>query len=534
MKRGEIASSVSRGAFFLALEKTAALLSGIAYFALMLRWLGPTKYGILTLALAIVGLASLATGNFEVFLERFAAEYQARGRLRDLARAHRLALGIKLALGVTASLVVVGIAPLLAHHFETPELALLLPLLTLIVATDGLATTGRSMLFGLQRFEWVSFLSLAFHIAKTVLVGVLWWMLKGLVAMAVGLSLLTALQAVVMSVAAFLALRYARADERLKAAELPGSEAPAIGRRELVRHMLAYSLPLLGARTAFLSGQNLGKVVLGKVLDATQLGYYSFAFQTLERFVELSQTLPTALLPSLTHLVTRAERERLGNVFNQAFRLIQGFAYLLSFVLFVYARELTLWVGSPLFAPAIPVLQILALVPIVRTAQQPLTMLFQALKRPDVVMWLAFAKFGAELSCYFLIVPRLGTIGAGWANLIGATVAYAGATMFASRLLPEGARERAAAFLRGAALVVPAMALAWWVDHALAWTPSLAVRVVLALPGVVGAFALGLVTRYDLEKLSSLPLRAAWLRRLRDQFVNGADRLARAVEPRRA
>ena len=77
MKRGEIARHVTRGAFFLAIEKVAALVSGMLYFALILRWLGPTNYGILTLALAITGFASVATGNFEVFLERYAAEYEA-------------------------------------------------------------------------------------------------------------------------------------------------------------------------------------------------------------------------------------------------------------------------------------------------------------------------------------------------------------------------------------------------------------------------------------------------------------------------
>src|SRR5215471_2408054 len=51
MKPGEIAKSVSRGAFYLAVEKVAALVSGTVYFALLLRWMGPTKYGIITLGL---------------------------------------------------------------------------------------------------------------------------------------------------------------------------------------------------------------------------------------------------------------------------------------------------------------------------------------------------------------------------------------------------------------------------------------------------------------------------------------------------
>ena len=46
-------------------------------------------------------------------------------------------------------------------------------------------------------------------------------------------------------------------------------------------------------------------------------------------------------------------------------------------------------------------------------------------------------------------------------------------------------------------------------------------------------FAFGLVTRYDLEKLSALELRAPAVRRLRDALVGAADRLARVFEPRR-
>src|SRR5205823_11066297 len=100
MKPGEVAHSVTRGAFYLAIEKATALLSGVAYFAILLRWMGPTKYGMMALALSFVGLATSATGNLEVFLERYSAEYLARNALHTLRKAHVLALLIKLALGV--------------------------------------------------------------------------------------------------------------------------------------------------------------------------------------------------------------------------------------------------------------------------------------------------------------------------------------------------------------------------------------------------------------------------------------------------
>jgi O-antigen/teichoic acid export membrane protein len=304
--------------------------------------------------------------------------------------------------------------------------------------------------------------------------------------------------------------------------------------RSLFGQMVGYCLPLLGARAAFLSGQNLGKVLLAKVMDAAQLGYFTFAFQTIERFVELVYALPSTLLPSLTHLVAREERERLGYVFDQAFRLVQVAACVLAWGLFAFAPEITLWVGSPLFLPSIGMLQVLALVPIARTAQQPLTMLFQATRRPGIVLTLATLKLGVELACYLSIVPRLGGLGAAWANLAGAVASYAMALAFTATILPETSPTRLSVVTRALGVTVPMLFLAWLLitpAHPGAW--SLVARLLLVLPAVFSLFALRLITRYDLEKLSGLRIRRTLPRRLRDVVVRTADPLARLFEPRR-
>ena len=188
--------------------------------------------------------------------------------------------------------------------------------------------------------------------------------------------------------------------------------------------MFGYCVPLLGARITFMSGQNLSTIVLGKLFSPGLLGYFKFAFQTIERFNDLVNAVPSSLMPSLTHLVARGERERLRLIFDQALRLIQALACALSFGLFVFARELTLLIGGWPFEPAVPMLRVLALVPMARTAQQPLTMLFQALRRPGTVLALSVVKFVTEFGAYFLLVIPLGVIGAAWANLAGAVVSY--------------------------------------------------------------------------------------------------------------
>ena len=64
--------------------------------------------------------------------------------------------------------------------------------------------------------------------------------------------------------------------------------------------------------------------------------------------------------------------------------------------------------------------------------------------------------------------------------------------------------------------------------------PSLILRTLLVPAALLGVFALGLVHRQDLDKLSAIQLRWGPLRRVRDSVVGVAAYFARAVEPVRA
>ena len=82
------------------------------------------------------------------------------------------------------------------------------------------------------------------------------------------------------------------------------------------------------------------------------------------------------------------------------------------------------------------------------------------------------------------------------------------------------------------ALLVPMLALALTIDRHVAVPVAIALRLLLAPVALLGVFALGLVNRYDLVKLSSVSLSLRVLRVSRDWVVSGADRVARAFEPR--
>jgi O-antigen/teichoic acid export membrane protein len=466
----QMLKNVGRGSFYLTLESLTVVVSGLLYSIVVLRWLGPGWFGILSLALSLVGLASVATGNFEIYLERHAAEFETRGQSLRLLRAHLWALALKAVLGFVAGLVLLRLAPWLEAQYGFEKLGLLVTLLVSLVVFDGFGTTGRATLYGL---------------------------LAGGVAFAVAWN-------------------------RAKAARRDGTDtSPPESATAILRDMFRYCLPLLGARAAFISGQNLSRVVLGKFFPAEALGLFSFAFQTVERFVGLVYAVPSSILPSLTQLVARGETERMRRLLDKSFRLVATLACGLSFMVFVFAEEITRLLGGERYLPAVTILRVLALVPWVRTAQQPLTMGFYALRKTGTVLVLALIKFLTEMGSYILLIPVLGLAGAAWANLAGAIVAFAGALVFMSGALADGGRHRRAVMAKSGALValgaVSALALH---GVGLDWRILFAVKLLAFVP----AFALlvdllDLVTRDDLSRAQAVEIRVSWMSFLRDRVI---------------
>ncbi len=511
--------NVGRGSFYLTVESLTGLLAGLLYSVVVLRWLGPGWFGILSLALSVVGLASVFTGNFELYLERHAAEYEARGQYRLLLRVHLWALALKAVLGFLAGYAVYMLVPWIGAQYGFEKLGLLVTLLLALVVFDGFNATARATLYGLQQFNWIAALALFHNAVKMVAVVILWQIGRGPTSLALtlsGLAIVSGLLATVIAIAITV-----RRAAHLKATTPELDAAQDVGAGALVGDMVRYCAPLLGARAAFISGQNLSKVVLGKFFPPEALGLFSFAFQTVERFVGLVFAIPSSLLPSLTQLVARAEPDRLRRLLDKGFRLVATLGCVLSVSLFVFAEEITHILGGERYLPAVGILRVLALVPLARTAQQPLTMGFYALRRTGAVLGLALGKFGIEMGSYFLLIPVLGLAGAAWANLAGAVGSFLGALALTAIVLADGGRHRWAVMAKASALVALGV-VAGLVLSGLSWDwrGVFALKLLLVVPLLVLAvLLLDLVTRDDLERAQAVPIAVPWMAAVRDRLV---------------
>ncbi|MEP7028805.1 MAG: hypothetical protein ABI960_09450, partial [Candidatus Eisenbacteria bacterium] len=179
----------------------------------------------------------------------------------------------------------------------------------------------------------------------------------------------------------------------------------------------------------------------------------------------------------------------------------------------------------------------LALVPWVRTAQQPLTMGFYALRRTGMVLALAVTKFLGEMGSYFLLIPLIGLAGAAWANLIGALLAFFGALILMSRA-SEGTVSHRGAVIAKTGVLVAIGAIVSLALHGAQLDPRLlfAIKALALVPlFVVGVVTFDLVTEDDLERAQSMELETPWKLALRDvgvRWVRSVRAVALKLRPR--
>ncbi|MDM7917080.1 MAG: oligosaccharide flippase family protein, partial [Candidatus Eisenbacteria bacterium] len=383
---------VSRGSLYLGLEQLTSVFGGVLYSIMVLRMLGPSTYGVLNLGQAAIGLAGALTTNIETYLERFVAELHARGKGGSLRRLVAKVLGLKTVLALIAGILVALLADAIAGLYGYRDLRRLLPVLAPLIFLEAASYGLRQTLFGLQRFRSIWLVALGNNLLKLVLVFALWSMKEGVVAL---VAAIVVVQIMTVLVQILLVLRF------LPPTSGPADEVPTY------RRIWAYVLPLYGGRIFFLSGQHLNRLILGALLSAHQLGLVSFALLTIERFIALAGAVPNALLPALSRLKGEGKDEAIEQVVTEGYRVVAAVSVVLTIGIFALAREVTLITGGPEFLPALIPLQVLALVPLFRTMQQPLNMGFYTYERTHVVFWLALLKFVVEPALYPLLIPCL-------------------------------------------------------------------------------------------------------------------------------
>lgn len=193
--------------------------------------------------------------------------------------------------------------------------------------------------------------------------------------------------------------------------------------KTIVGFILKESFPLVLSGAAVIIYQRIDQVMIGNMLDKAEVGY----FATAGKFVDLIVFLPTVLVQTVTPMLIRAKENHpeTYEVKKKTFVSITTWtAVLIALIISLLSYWLIMYTYGIKYAPAIPVLQIMAFkaVGMALSASGGQIIIMEGIQR-----WAFIRNIIGCLICIvlnYLFIPQFGIIGSAVVTII--TVLFTG------------------------------------------------------------------------------------------------------------
>lgn len=474
--RSSVTNVLWNGATF-GLSKIVVLITTI----ILARLLQPEDFGLLAIGLVVIGYLD--------FLNDFGIS-AAVVQHDDTDEAADTAFWLNIGLGVTLGIVGFLSAPYLAEFFSEPEAADLIRVLSLSFPITSIGAIHDARLrkelrfkrrVGPELFKSVAKggVSISMALAGFGVWSLIWGQLAGALAASLGY---------------WIAYRW-----------IPGRSFTLATSRSLLG--FGGQMTLVG----LLGGlhKNLDYLVVGRRLDARQLGFYSMAFRLpqllIESIVDISGQVA---FPAFARVKHQPDRVRSG--LRRMLRLVGIIVVPLGLGVALTADPfIRVFYGSK-WEDAVPVMQVLALYMLVQSLSKPCGDVYKAMGRPGILNQLAVVKLAVTLPLLIVAVSD-GIVAVAVAQLISAVILTTIRFVLAARVVDLPVLDVITSFVpaaRAGAIMAVACLVA---TVALRGTP--AIVELLALTGVGAATYLGAIAVLDAEVIADVRTLVATRRR---------------------
>jgi O-antigen/teichoic acid export membrane protein len=455
----------------------APLAAGVVALPLLIDALGVARFGVLTLAWAVIGYFGLLDLGIGRATTKYVAEYLADGRDEGLRALVWTSIAMLGALGMIGGVVLAALTPTLVRHVlkipadlanETVGVFYVLAVgLPAVLVTPG----ARAVLEAQQRFATVNLVKAPANVALFLAPLAVLPFSHNLVAI---VAVLVATRYVVLVIYARLALR-----------SLPAAvgAAPTWGHVRIVAPFAGWTALNNGLGSLMAMGY-LDRFLITGLLSVQQAAYYATGFEVVNRLWFFPTGLLLVVFPTFSALARDARA--LGMVHRRAMRYVWLMLMAPTIVLIACAHPLIgVWLGETFARESTLVLQLLAAGLFLNSLAQVGFALVQAVGRPDLTAKRHVLELPVYVVLMLVAIPAAGIDGAAAVWLTWAGVDAAILLVLVHRLVP-GAIQRAD-LLRLYGWAVLLLALAFATGRASGTAANVILgTLVVGLAGIVG------------------------------------------------
>jgi len=157
-------------------------------------------------------------------------------------------------------------------------------------------------------------------------------------------------------------------------------------------------------------------IVVGRLLGATQLGFYEIAYKVATLpITEISDVVSKVTLPVFVKI--RGDKKRLFSAYLKTTYLVSILSIISGLFLFVFSKEVIFYVFGEEWLPAYPALRAVIIYAIVRSIISPSYTLLLSLEKQKEVSLVTFIGIFVMALCIIPLVNMYGIVGAGMSTI---------------------------------------------------------------------------------------------------------------------
>ena len=386
---------------------------GLLAVPVITRELGPARFGLLSLAFAILEYSNL----FDLGLGRATTREVSASLARRDSKVSEVIGGSLLSqmmLGLVGSVVLFFLSPILADHAFVipaelkPEAVRVFRVLALMIPPTVLLLTLRGILEAAQRFDLSNGLRIPGSVATFLIPAVAASYGYSLPAIVVML-LLTRLMICVMMMIAVTRI-------------VPGFELRPKLSWDTMRPLFVFGGWMSISNVVSPMLIYLDRFMLGGLIGVTAVGYYTAPFDGVMRLLIIPASLMGAVYPSISALAAVGDHDAIHRVYAEALKKTVGILILPALVLLIAGPWLlNLWLGPVFAREGELAIRILAIGVLLNAAAHVPSGFITALGRPDIIAKLHVAELALHVPLAWYLIRHFGVGGAAlaWSIRVG-------------------------------------------------------------------------------------------------------------------
>lgn len=414
------------------LGQVAPMLVGIFTIPYIVHGLGADGYGILSIALMVLGYFSVFDLGLSRATVKFVAEHASPERVHKVPELVWTSLSLLFGIGCLGGILVCAVVPLATtRFFKMPHefigqanisLYILAASMPVILGADAL----RGVLEAAQRFDLVNVVKVPSSISFYVLAALaipLHFNVPGIIALLSGIRLISGAIYLILCLHVFPGLR------KFQISRAALKPLATFGGWVMISNVTG---PIFGYLERFL---------IASVLSVGLLAYYSVPFDLVSKAVIFPASLAPALFPYFS-FYSKDDRNRVSSATSQSLKYLLFVMTPIAAIFASFAHDvLRVWLGLQFANQSTVVLQLLAITFFLNAfAFIPFTSV-QALGRPELKAALDLAVLPIYAIASWVLMAHFGINGAALAKLLVTIIDFSFLFLFAWRLRAFSVRD---------------------------------------------------------------------------------------------